>query len=1267
MNSRFLFLVVLWMMSCPAVFAAGEKPNVILIMVDDMGFSDLGYQGGEIETPNLDALARGGVRFSQFYNAGRCCPTRATLMTGLHPHETGIGWMTSEPDRERGEGAPPAYQGNLNERCVTLAEILREAGYGTYMTGKWHLGQSQIEDRPLQRGFDRYYGCLSGATRFFAPTGSRGITLDNDSEENPESTTDRPFYTTDAFTDHAIEFLDGHTKAKRDDPFFLYLAYTAPHWPLQAHEEEIAKYRGKYRDGWDKLREARYRRQVGLGLIDRKWPISPKTTGIPDWDSLDEKTRDEMDLKMAIYAAMVDRVDQNVGKLVTFLKEKGVYENTLILFLSDNGACQEGGMLGRGEFRDVEKRNLEHDNSYGEAWANAGSTPFRFYKHYLYEGGAATPFFMHWPAGIQPREDWYGDPAQLIDLMPTLMDVAGASYPADRKGEKPLPLDGISLRPAFTGGALERGKPLFAEHETNASVREGNWKLVGESVAMPGGTQAKQWELYDLAADRTELHNLAVSQPGKVKELAGKWEAWAARVGVYPRAEGQPSVKKQEVTAEANPPQVGGRPFTLSVTVRSPKPHGVAIAHGGNQFGYALHFVEGRPVFSVRKAGKLTELSAPDPVKGRVTVSARLDAEVMTLAVDGKEVASIASPGLLEKQPAKGMYLGQDIPDAVGNYETPNRLNTKLLSHRVDVIVPKVAMRTEWGGKVTPENVWQEYPRPELKRENWTNLNGLWDYGVTAKSASAPPREWDGRILVPFAIEAPLSGVQKRFTPDDALWYRRVFVATKKAGKRVLLNFEAVDYQCTVWVNDIEVGSHTGGNLPFSFDITRAKALKDGENTLLVRVTDATDSAYQLHGKQRLDPKGIWYTPVSGIWQTVWMEEVPDDYVSQEGVWCKTELDGSVVLRIRVNGSTGTINTKIVASLAGKTVFEEDGYTGDRKFKIPNPKLWSPDSPTLYDLRIEYGEDVVETYFAFRETAIAKDSDGHLRLHLNGKPIFHWGTLDQGWWPDGLLTPPSDAAMLSDIAFLKAAGFNTIRKHIKVEPRRYYYHCDRLGMMMWQDQVSAMTDNPKWTRLQPDPAEKTWPADAHLHFMTELRQMIDHLHNHPCIVQWVPFNEAWGQHQTKEVVDWVVGYDPTRQVNAASGGNWFPAGHIVDEHRYPHPGFPFELGEGGRFDGFVKVVGEFGGHGFPVEGHLWNPDTKNWGYGGLPKDKAEWLDRYKDSIRILADLKRQGIAAGIYTQTSDVEGEINGLITYDRKVQKLKPEELREIGNALFE
>jgi len=575
------------------------------------------------------------------------------------------------------------------------------------------------------------------------------------------------------------------------------------------------------------------------------------------------------------------------------------------------------------------------------------------------------------------------------------------------------------------------------------------------------------------------------------------------------------------------------------------------------------------------------------------------------------------------------------------------------------------SMLTPWGEKVSPRNAWREYPRPDFVRADWENLNGLWKFQVTPQSSAAEPAEWAGDILVPFAIESALSGVMRRITPDDALWYRREFKAPPvHTGERVLLNFEAVDYESTVWVNDTQVGTHTGGNLPFSFDITGA--LKRGANTLTVRVTDATDTAYQLHGKQVLEPNGIWYTPVSGIWQTVWLETVPAVHITAAEI--KPAISGKVAILLTVSDGS-TPQATVIAKLNGRKVATATGPADNLTLNIPQPKLWSPDSPMLYDLTFSIGADKFTSYVGLRETSVAKDSDGHLRFFLNGKPVFHLGTLDQGWWPDGLLTPPSDAAMRSDIGFLKAAGFNTIRKHIKVEPRRYYAHCDRLGMMLWQDQVSSHHDkkgsdegiSPKWTRLEPNPSDAVWPDAAHEQYMAELKTMMQTLRNHPCIVQWVPFNEAWGQHRSEEVGKWTVAADPTRQVNIASGGNWFPAGHVVDHHEYPHPGFPFELGANGRFDGFVKVVGEFGGHGYPVASHLWNPNARNWGYGGLPKDKAEWLERYKTSIAKLADLKKQGIAAGIYTQTTDVEGEINGLITYDRKVQKLSPQSLAEI------
>ena len=513
-----------------------QPPNIILMMVDDMGFSDLGCYGGEIDTPQIDRLAAGGVRFSQFYNSARCCPTRATLMTGLHPHQAGIGEMTNTPTKVRDDRVA-AYQGYLNTSCVTIAEVLRDQGYATMMTGKWHLGFHDRSRWPLQRGFEKYYGCIPGATRFFYPEHPRGITEGNTAIEQPKSTTDEPFYTTDAFTDHAIRFIDEH-KQSADEPFFLYLAYTAPHWPLQAFEDDIAKYRGRYKIGWDELRQQRYQRQIDLGLISAEWKLSERPKSIPAWDTLGKKKQDEMDLKMAVYAAMVDRVDQNVGKLIDHLKAKGIFDDTLIIFLSDNGACAEGGVLGRGNFLDVKKRNLQGANSYGEAWANASSTPFRLYKHYAHEGGSATPFFMHWPAGIANQADWYRSPGQLIDIMPTILDVASADYPTTYQGNDIVPLSGISLRPAFGGEPLARGEAFCIEHTGNAFLREGKWKLVGDSVVGRRKNRAnnsKKWELYDMEADRTELRDLASSMPDKLNEFRSMWRAWAKSSKVLPK------------------------------------------------------------------------------------------------------------------------------------------------------------------------------------------------------------------------------------------------------------------------------------------------------------------------------------------------------------------------------------------------------------------------------------------------------------------------------------------------------------------------------------------------------------------------------------------------------------------------------------------------------------------------------------------------------------------------------------------------------------
>ena len=593
------------------------------------------------------------------------------------------------------------------------------------------------------------------------------------------------------------------------------------------------------------------------------------------------------------------------------------------------------------------------------------------------------------------------------------------------------------------------------------------------------------------------------------------------------------------------------------------------------------------------------------------------------------------------------------------------------------------SMLTEWGEAVTPKNAWREYPRPQMVRSQWTNLNGLWNFAVT-KSTASKPKRWARQILVPFALETPLSGIGERLPEGDVLWYQKRFRYNKKAADRTLLNFEGVDYSCRVWVNDIEIGTHTGGNLPFSFDISAA--LKPGNNEIVLRVVDDTDSRdrYQLRGKQKRNNSGIWYTPSSGIWQTVWLEDVPQNYIA--AIKTVADMNGE----LSVNAQLGDINnaSKLKVSVFdGKTkVAEKTGNSDKLKLRVKQAKLWSPQSPKLYDLKVQLLDkkgkvlDSVDSYVGFRSVGKVQDKDGHWRFTLNGKPVFHLGPLDQGWWPDGFLNPPADEAIVFEMKFLKQAGFNMIRKHKKVEPRRYYYHADRLGFLIWQDQVSGGAAGPEWPRWfrlnrlskgfvdrpekklwwrhETDPVDALWPDWAHFQYMDELKSMIDTLHNNPSVVVWTTFNERWGQHRSMKIGKWTQQYDPTRLLNIASGGNFFEVGDIADHHQYPHPMFPLDVP---LYDDYVKVVGEFGGHGWTVENHQWDPKKKKKVYGDFPKSIEEYRDRYVKSMQILGELKSDGVAAGVYTQTTDVEIEINGLMTYDRKYIKISAERLNEI------
>ncbi len=502
---------------------APTKPNIILIMSDDMGYSDLGVYGGEIDTPNLDALANTGVKFTQFYNTARCCPTRASLMTGLYPHQTGIGHMTNPPDSNADDLGLPAYRGFLNKSNMTIAEVLKENGYATLMTGKWHLGMAEQDQWPLQRGFDRFYGILAGASNYFKPNGNRGITVGNEQIEisNPD------YYTTDAFTDNALQFIDESKAADADKPFFLYLAYTAPHWPIQAKKKDIDKYRDRYKKGWGALRAERYKRMLDLGLIDQSVELSEQDSR--DWESLSPEKQEEMALRRAIYAAQVDRMDQNIGKLIQHLDKKGLRDNTIIVFLDDNGACAEGGMLGGGPADQLE--TLEgYFLTYGQAWANASNTPFRKYKHWLHEGGISSPLIINWKGKISPAQqgktiNQYGF---LPDIMATFVDVTNANYPAEFKGNSIPVLEGQSLLPLLGGSNNEVHKaPIFWEHEGNKAVRLGEYKLV-----MEWKRENNNWELYNIDKDRSETNDLATVYPEKVSELSHMWEQWAKEKGV---------------------------------------------------------------------------------------------------------------------------------------------------------------------------------------------------------------------------------------------------------------------------------------------------------------------------------------------------------------------------------------------------------------------------------------------------------------------------------------------------------------------------------------------------------------------------------------------------------------------------------------------------------------------------------------------------------------------------------------------------------------
>jgi len=492
------------------------KPNIIVILTDDMGYSDLGCYGSIIRTPNLDALARKGVRFTHAYNCARCCPARASLLTGLYPHQVGMGWMTAA------DLGPDGYTGDLNERCLTIPEGLAPGGYKSYISGKWHVTSRKFQGPdgpkhswPIQRGFDRYFGTLAGAGSYFTPG---TLTVDNDAIQVPEH-----FYYTDAISDNAARFIRDHRNRYREDPFFLYVAYTAPHWPLHAKAEDIARYRGKYRQGWDVLRAQKFERMREMGLLDENWDLSPRDPKVPAWNSLSPDQQDVFDLRMAIYAAQIDCMDQGIGRIIAALDAEGILDNTFILFLSDNGGCHEEVHRG-----DPDPKYFGTERSfegYGRPWANYSNVPFREFKSWVHEGGIATPMIAHFPGRITDAGGLYHSPVHITDIMPTCLELAETEYAPD-PARNAWDLVGKSITPAFTGKPIQR-ECVFWEHEANRALREGKWKLVAKGIDGP-------WELYDMELDRTELNDLSGKDPDRTRSMAAKWQQIAEATNVLP-------------------------------------------------------------------------------------------------------------------------------------------------------------------------------------------------------------------------------------------------------------------------------------------------------------------------------------------------------------------------------------------------------------------------------------------------------------------------------------------------------------------------------------------------------------------------------------------------------------------------------------------------------------------------------------------------------------------------------------------------------------
>ncbi|MFL2870473.1 MAG: sulfatase-like hydrolase/transferase [Pirellulaceae bacterium] len=693
---------------------AGKRPNIILIMSDDMGYSDIGCYGGEIKTPNLDGLAAGGIRFTQFYNTARCCPTRASLLTGLYPHQAGVGHMMNDRGYD-------GYRGDLNNQCVTIAEALGDSGYRTYMSGKWHVTKQIFDDGskhnwPRQRGFDKFYGTIHGAGSFYDPNSltrqNDQITPLNDKLYKPDQ-----YYYTDAISDNAVAFLQSHRVEDRRKPFFMYVAYTAAHWPMHALPQDIAKYEGKYDEGYGAIREARYKRMIEMGLIDKKWAMSPQAR---EWDAA-KNTEWEI-RNMEVYAAMVDNMDQGIGRIVDELKAQGEFENTLILFVQDNGGCAEGlgrtarnGLTSAPENPTLPKMGVEELQrsmippqtrdgfptvmgpgvmpgpdgtyiAYGEGWANVSNTPFREYKHWVHEGGISTPLIAHWPKGIERTNEFETTPGHLIDIMATCVDISDTEYPKERNGESIKPMEGVSLAPLFGGDSIKR-EAIYWEHEGNRAIRKGDWKLVAKGANGP-------WELYNLQDDRTEMTDRSEAAPELAKMLADMWQAYAERANVLPLNPQPPKkvskkkhfvLKQGESLTQNVAPNTKDFSYEMSFEIELVQCDGVIVAQGATTHGLVLYLKSGKVYFETRHSGNLSTIVSKatiEPGKYKVVLTGANDGTI-SVYFNGAELVNGKVPGLMKDVPVDPFDVGRDSNAPVGQYETPFEIKGRIISAEV--------------------------------------------------------------------------------------------------------------------------------------------------------------------------------------------------------------------------------------------------------------------------------------------------------------------------------------------------------------------------------------------------------------------------------------------------------------------------------------------------------------------------------------------------------------------------------------------------------